>query len=109
MIYTSNYKKSWNQPNAISISNSAPPYFKGDKFKLLVPSWDLVSAYKKNLINKEQYAEIYNDCLSLLDVEKIALQLDEKVLLCYETKEDFCHRHLVRKWFNDNGYKTIEL
>ena len=29
-------------------------------------------------------------------------------LLCYEKPDDFCHRHLVSKWFNEHGYKCEE-
>ena len=28
---------------------------------------------------------------------------DKIILLCYEKPGDFCHRHLVSDWFNQNG------
>lgn len=30
-------------------------------------------------------------------------------LLCYETPEKFCHRHLVCNWLNDHGIECREL
>lgn len=101
MIYTSNYQKHGNNVNSISISNSAPKFFKYDKFKLLVPNWNLVSDYKHGFINQDEYIErYYHKNLLHLDVDKIAEQLQNKILLCCEQKEtDFCHRHIVREWF----------
>ena len=29
-------------------------------------------------------------------------------LICYEKPSDFCHRHLVAEWLNDNGFKCEE-
>lgn len=29
-------------------------------------------------------------------------------LICYEKPSDFCHRHLVAEWLNQNGYKCEE-
>jgi uncharacterized protein (DUF488 family) len=31
------------------------------------------------------------------------------VLLCYEKPEDFCHRHIVQEFLNENGFKTSEV
>lgn len=54
--------------------------------------------------------------------EQIGIYLDEKgiglssesandkhiCLICYEKPADFCHRHLVAKWLNDNNFKCKE-
>lgn len=29
-------------------------------------------------------------------------------LICYEKPSDFCHRHLVAEWLNQNGYRCEE-
>ena len=29
-------------------------------------------------------------------------------LICYEKPSDFCHRHLVAEWLNQNGFKCEE-
>ena len=42
--------------------------------------------------------EYYNQVLSKLSPQEIYEQLDEKVLLCYENNNEFCHRHIVAKW-----------
>ena len=59
----------------------------------------------------EEYAPRYEiNILSNLSVCKIIRQLeliarqessDKVVLLCYESPEKFCHRHLVAKWLGD--------
>lgn len=34
---------------------------------------------------------------------------EDAVLLCYEKPGDFCHRHLVSQWLNENGIRCSEL
>lgn len=49
----------------------------------------------------ENYIKRYNDeILYYLDPEEIYNDLKNKVVLCYEKPEDFCHRHLVAEWLN---------
>jgi uncharacterized protein (DUF488 family) len=53
-----------------------------------------------------------------LDVNQVVFELNELAngrfkdtdiaLICYEKPSDFCHRHLVSKWLNENGYDCIE-
>jgi hypothetical protein len=45
----------------------------------------------------------------MLSPKEIAKSCDGAILLCYEKAKDFCHRHLVRAWFNAHQIKCEEL
>lgn len=89
----------------VSIARKTPNWFiKYNKiYKPLCPSWDLVAAYKKGNITKEQYTErYYLENLYSLDATKTYEELgEESILLCYEASLNFCHRHIVAKWLMD--------
>ena len=117
-----------------SIAFSTPNWFMGPRIKSLMPDYDLLEDYKTGSIGIERYTNRYkNKVLRDLDVDKVILELesflpdtvdrrliemdcsimeteDINILLCcYEKPEDFCHRHILSKWFNDNGYTVKEL
>ena len=110
-----------------SIAGYSPEWFFDDeknfKYSNLVPrkEWWQVwhSKFHDNLQSDESkawYEEKYRETvLSKLDPEKVKrelLELSEHYdvcLLCYETPEKFCHRHIVQKWFNENGVECCEL
>lgn len=51
--------------------------------------------------------KILNVIRNLIDMSDIGA--DKSIcLICYEKPSDFCRRHLVAKWFNDNGFKCEE-
>lgn len=108
MIYTSYYAR-YNGTNGVSISCGVPKGLVVLRCKELEPAWGLVNQYKRGKITKKQYRTEYVKQLKALNVDKFAKTLEGKVLLCYETPEDFCHRSIVRKWFNHYGYTCIEL
>ena len=121
MIYTSyfgNVKKILEEvPDAglISIAGKAPDWFKGEKFKLLMPHYGWLrewhDTFEWSLDSKESrewYIDKYNKTvLSSLDPLPTARALKELAdwkstfILCYETPEKFCHRHIVAEWFNN--------
>lgn len=120
MIYTSyfgNIKKILAaMPDArfISIAGKTPDWFDGKKFKALAPHycwWKIWhKTFASNLDSKESiawYTDMYNKTvLRDLNPLEIAQQLKDladwhtTVILCYETPEKFCHRHLVSSWLN---------
>lgn len=119
MIYTSNYSKAIKLINSgkcspqdfVQISNSKPDYFPSiTKLNILVPDWSIVSAIKNNEITSEQYTKFYKENnLKLLSSALIEKQLLGKILLCYCGAGKFCHRHTVRNYLNELGYKCIEI
>ncbi len=115
MIYTSYFAK-YKGENGISIARYSPKWWNGDVYKDLAPNDDLLFWWKslsKIQQSNIEYINMYmmsyiNNILNKLDVHKVAKDLDGKVLLCYEKPNDFCHRHIIREWFNHNGYACEE-
>lgn len=117
MIYTSYFSsKKYNKENGISIARYNK-FWDGESYPLLYPSANLLAWWKglsKEAQRKQEFQDTYwqyywLEVLSKLDPDKIAKELDGKVLLCYEKSTDFCHRHLVAKWLRGFGYEVKEL
>lgn len=128
MIYTSYFAKLRSLPDniiPISICGKAPEWYKGLQYKKLAPKYDFFKKWKdsKSDNRNEEYIKSFNEQvlkdLNALDIITDLYELILKtgnspkekdiVLLCYEKPSDFCHRHLVSKWFNDNGIECKEL
>ena len=109
-IYTSNYARNGNNPNAFGISYSSPQWFEGKRLSTLAPEWDMVDSIKKGSLTEEQYTQKY---LLLLKQRKIDPQKlidtlpDGAVLLCYESPGKFCHRRILAKWVEQYTGVTI--
>jgi hypothetical protein len=104
MIYTSNFARNWNHPNAVGISKTVPPWgIPQRRCESLAPSHLLINDIKQLRISKEEYTERYHEeVLSKLDPKEIFEELGEgAVLLCWEGPDKFCHRHIVGKWLSD--------
>lgn len=108
---TSYFTKSGNNPNAVSIAAKVPPHFKGRQYKKLAPKYWFYKLYKENLKTEEYTAHYYREVLDKLDPRQVYEELGEDaILLCWEGKTKFCHRHIISKWFKDKlGIKITEL
>lgn len=105
----------------VAICLFTPDWYKGAKYIALAPSKSILFDYKydnKYKGDKEHYIERYNkEILGKLDYKEVVKELesltktssDKIVLLCYEKPNDFCHRHLVSKWFIENKIECIEV
>ena len=97
----------------IAICAKVPSWYHGQVYKKVAPSFDILMEYKRTG-NEETYTKTYTEFLQTLNVEEIVNDLrtlsngKEIVMLCYEKSSDFCHRHLLSKWLNDNGYDCEE-
>ena len=115
-MQTSNFANWQRQrfPGAISISRH-PAHrngWDGPEFPPLMPSSQLLKAYKDGVIDWEQYKSEYLPQLGLLrcqDTWNILHEIagpHEPVLLCYESAKTLeaspCHRRLVAEWFERN-------
>lgn len=120
MIYTSYFGNAKNIleicPDAglISIAGKTPEWFDGKKFKPLMPHYDwwkewhdMFADKLESKESKEWYVKKYYDTvLKNLDQLSVARKLKDLVnwkptfILCYETPEKFCHRHIVAEWFD---------
>lgn len=117
MIKTSYFSsRKYDPKEGISISLYAP-FWKGPTCKELCPTKQIL-AWWKSLTQEEQksikYQSIYErlyrrDVLAHLNVHEFYQKLNNKTLLCFEKTGDFCHRHIVAKWFNENGYNASEI
>lgn len=126
MIYTSYFAQLRNLPKdiiPISICSKAPVWYSGLQYKKLAPKYEFFTEWKKNHDN-DFYIKCFNEqVLSKLNSTDVVLELKKLaagfahngdstnpqiVLICYEKPEDFCHRHLVSMWLNDNGFECKE-
>lgn len=107
-IYTSYFGKLRKlQDNGIlpvSIAISTPRWFIGGIYLPLAPKRGMLK------MNEADYRREYDKVLSMNPPMKVLRDLDVMArnngkhgvaLLCYETPEKFCHRHLVADWFKD--------
>lgn len=111
----------------ISISGKTPEWFIGQKnciqLKKLAPkySWwkEWHDTFESNLESEDSkmwYEKKYVDTvLSSVDAKEVEAEMmnasngKDVCLLCYETPEKFCHRHLVSAWLNRSGIKSEEI
>ena len=74
----------------------------------LAPKKKTLSDYKNNH-NKEEYTRLYLKQLKELTAEKIIeLIPEDAILLCYESSEKFCHRHLLAEFLKQHGIDIEE-
>ena len=117
MIYTSYFAKLDTLPKnmlPISISLTQPKGICLQTAAFLKPTWDILNDYKQTH-DEQKYIDRYNnEILSKLDPVAVYNYLTslnsagDVVLICYESSEKFCHRHLVAKWFRDNAIPCDE-
>jgi hypothetical protein len=115
MIYTGYYSNMKKAPpehglTFYSISRGNPSWFPYPlrDIEILKPSWELVDMAKHH--NYEEYLKLYAAQLNKVSLRDVkSLLVDEAILLCYETPDKFCHRHIVRNWLNKQGILCSEL
>lgn len=117
MIYTSYFAKLRNISPAIvpiSICGKPPAAYHGKQLKMLAPKWSFFKIWKETHDNDFYIRHYHEEVLNKLDAKKMAAMLrsisndKDVVLLCYEKPGDFCHRHLVAKWFREHGIPCEE-
>lgn len=98
------------QDNGISIAGKSPNGFpKEREYKKLAPKYWFWKKWHDGEFTNDDYIYYYEEILNKLDPVYVYNELieinngrkNDIVLLCYEKVGDFCHRHLVSKWFND--------
>ncbi len=115
VIYTSYYGNYRNFGNLFPISIALYPsrYFRYDKLAELAPTKEILSLKD----NPHLYTMRYKIMLSKLDARKIYNKIEslskgkDVVLLCYEKPPQFCHRHLVAQWLDEQlgvGVKELK-
>lgn len=122
MIYTSYFAKLKSLPEnviPISICGKAPDWYTGLQYKKLAPKYHFFMKWKETH-NNDYYINCFNEqVLSKLNAAEVVSDFSRMVrdfnlgkadvcLICYEKPSDFCHRHLVAEWLNENGFRCEE-
>ena len=117
MIYTGYYSKIKEYADSglilLSISRTKPEFAKSCiDIPQLFPSNKILWDYKKGKIDEMEYTSKYLDQLNELGVDRIIKMIqifgDNVVLLCWESPEKFCHRHILADYINKNSCVVIE-
>ena len=115
MIYFSYYANWRNYPEGsrkISISRNIAGYIADsidERGLELAPTQGLLDLHHSGNSWKEYENQYWKETLSKLDVHRIAAKYENNVLLCYETPDENCHRQIVKRWFEYNGYECQEV
>ena len=113
-IYTSYYKKMENigvNYVLVQVSVSKPNWFRLPTIQLkeVYPDWRLVSGLKSGEISRQEFTDRYMqqlrklsriEILSKLKTFSNANDYEDVVLLCWENKSGFCHRHILADWLD---------
>ena len=112
MIYTGYWAKihdyELNGLTPVGISGWSPDGYTGKTYKKLAPKYLWWKEWHDKKLSEQWYTEKYYETvlnvLKPLDVAKQLQQMgDNIVLLCFETPEKFCHRHLVAQWLKEKA------
>ncbi|MGD8718386.1 MAG: hypothetical protein PVH29_06135 [Candidatus Zixiibacteriota bacterium] len=100
----------------VAVSVTVPPWFKGPTCPALVPPPDLVKEYRGREVTAVEYEALYlAKRLNLLDPGRVAEELVElaapyePILLCWCGRRKFCHRRVIREWFDRAGIRCEEV
>lgn len=98
--------------NAVSIAGKCPEWYNGKEYRKLAPKyWWWKKWHNKELTNKEYIQMYYKTVLNFLNPSEVYNELGKcAVLLCWEIPTEFCHRHIVAEWIqNELGIFVPEL
>ena len=116
MIYTGYYSKTTEYEQnvliPVGISGKIPDGFNGLRYQKLAPKYDWWHEWHDKKLSDDWFKQkYYETVLNQLNPATVVQELEvfgkDIVLLCYETPEKFCHRHLVAKWLNKNTKQNI--
>lgn len=109
MISTSSYND-WKIDKYITYSISGDRgkgvNYQGRCYPELAPKFSFWKQWHDNIRkvseeenNRYYVQEYWNQVLQKLNPEEVYQKLDNSILLCYESNDKFCHRHIVAAWF----------
>lgn len=107
-IYTSYFAKAAILRKAgivpIGVALWPPCFFRGISMKQVAPRRYMLD----DRLTDEEYIRMYrNDVLRLVDARSFIQDLErasrgmDVALCCFEKPGDFCHRHILAKWLNE--------
>lgn len=106
-LYTAQYRYSGDDRLDITVKG------KDQEGMYFAPTWDMVNAYKNNLIDDSEYEEQYltlinNRWLKDTKFKSVVVSLLKRIennditFVCFCPANTFCHRLLLAKWFQRN-------
>lgn len=109
MISTSSYND-WKSDKYITYSISGDRgkgvNYQGRCYPELAPKFSFWKQWHDNIgkvseeeNNRYYVQEYWNQVLQKLNPKEVYQKLDNSILLCYESNDKFCHRHIVAAWF----------
>jgi len=110
MIYTGYWSKVKEYEShgltPVGISGKIPDGFDGARYQRLAPKYTWWKQWHDEHMSNDWFVErYYETVLDQLDPAVVAKELqslgENIVLLCYETPEKFCHRHIAVQWLNN--------
>lgn len=107
-IYTSYFAKAATLRKAgivpIGVALWPPRFFRGISMKQVAPRRYMLD----DRLTDDEYIRMYrNDVLRLVDARSFIQDLErasrgmDVALCCFEKPGDFCHRHILAKWLNE--------
>ena len=109
-LYTSYYAKCKSGNRRLAISQGVPSWYTGRSTNLLAPDWSLVMGLKNHTITKAEYTARYIAYLDSLGIDRVLGELqNDDIMLCWEAKGKFCHRHILAEWLRQYGHTVTEL
>lgn len=117
MIFTSSYFEVKSRAYArVSISVSRP--IGSDdciEWKSVAPDWiTTLKPYKEGLIDNDEYTKRYlrkleqNHERILRELQDLLRAHGDIVLLCWCKKGNFCHRRILARWLERNGFAAVD-
>lgn len=119
MIYTGYYAKLKKYENEglypIAISGKVPSFYTKAYWSDFAPRYDMFLEWKSGKIDNSQYTVQYKEWLNSLDkqeIRDIIKELEDEnktiIFLCYEKSGEFCHRHVLADWLEENLGMRVE-
>ena len=101
IMTTGSFRNCGNMKGAVAISNGAPDFFRGPRYKLVAPRWDMLR------MPREEYDREFDFILARLDPEEVyrdlvALGGEDAILLCWEKPNTWCHRRRIAEWLENS-------
>ena len=114
-IYTSYFANLRNIPSniePIAISRYVMDFYNGRHEPDLAPSSELLKGYKNGEVNTTMFKSAYlSELCQRAGVNDLIQSFAEKeyVLLCYEGRGKFCHRHILGEVLQEMGFHVEEI
>ena len=111
--YFGNWKHWRSDAIPVSICRFPPKSWNGAQLLDVAPPEWLLEGVKTGNVNLDLYTKIYQQMLRNVGRETILRKLEELsggrdvVLVCYEAPGDFCHRHLLKEFLENDDDRAV--